>query len=594
MVGRHTRLRVKRKLRVHKKQVVGLGDHANKQLDRHIFRRWHNLKASWRFVAGWIGLILLLIVSVVFQTRALGGFYLAPSPISGGVYSEGIQGSFTNANPIYATSEVDSAVSRLLFSPLLSYDDNNQLTTSLAETWEADARATQFTVTLKPKLVWHDGQPITSDDVVYTFSTIQNPDAKSPLLTSWTGVTIEKINDRIVRFTLPGPYSPFPHSLTTGILPKHVLQKIPAEQLRSTLFNTKNPIGSGPFKWKSVTVSDSKDDRSDTIRLVRFNKYYDGAAKLDGITIRTYQTDEQLKKAVQSKEVITAAGLNLSDKEIDNNYKSIRYNLMSANMLFLNNARPYLADKQLRLALTKAANVSELNSSIGYPAIPVKEPLLKGQIGYDPAYYQSSYNKQEAINILESAGWKINPGEQVRKKNGEPLKLTLVYESNPDFARVVDSLRKMWADIGADLVVNVSQGKDESAQYLSSHDYDVLLYGINIGADPDVYPYWHSSQTDKKSKIHLNLSEYQSKAADKSLEAGRTRVDSVIRASKYKPFLEAWQADAPAIGLYQPQYLYISNQTIYGADAKTINNPSDRFNNVNNWMIDTHRAVIKS
>lgn len=591
MVNRYTRLRVKRKIRTRKKQVVGIGESANKQLDRHIFRRWHNLKTSWRFVAGWMGLLVLLSLAVVFQTRALGSFYLVPTAVSGGVYSEGIVGTFSNANPIYAISGVDAAVSRLVFSPLLTYDEKNQLTGDLAETWEADAKATTYTVKLKPNLVWQDGQPLTADDVVFTYGMIQNPDAKSPLLGSWTGIKIEKVDEKTVRFTLPNAYSPFLHSLTTGIVPAHVLKGVAPEEMRSVSFNAKKPIGSGPFYWKGVTVSASgKPNQSETIKLARFDGYSRGAAKLDSIVIRTYQTNDQLRAAVDTRQVITAAGLSLTDKEISTPLGATSFNLMSANMLFLKNTSPILSDAKVRQALTKATSVPILTNQIGYSVVPVREPLLKGQIGYNDAYHQAGHNSAEAASLFDQAGWLLAPGEKIRKKDGKPLKVKLSYENSPEFSIIANKLQEQWANIGVDLEVEVIEGDDSSLKLVNSHDYDVLLYGINIGPDPDVYAYWHSSQIDNKSPIHLNLSEYSSKVADLALESGRTRIDPVLRAAKYKPFLEAWQKDSPAIGLYQPRYLYVSNQIVYGLDPKTINTPSDRFNDVHLWMVNTVRA----
>ncbi len=591
MVNRYTRLRVRRKIRSRKKQVVGISENANKQLDRHIFRRWHNLKTSWRFVAGWLGLLVLLVVAVAFQTRALGSFYLKATPTEGGVYSEGMVGTFSNANPIYAVSGVDAAVSRLVFSPLLTYDNNNQLTGDLASSWDVDAKAMVYTVKLKPNLTWHDGKPLTADDVVFTYKSIQNPDVKSPLLASWRGVKIEKVDNATVRFTLPTAYSPFLHSLTTGILPAHILKNVAPEQLRSTAFNTKSPIGSGPFKWRGVTIQkDSKTQQTEIIQLSAFNKYSRGAPKLDGVTIHTFQTDDDLQKAVKNKQIITASGLTLQDKEIDVGYYTTSFNLMSADMLFLKNTSPNLSDVKVRQALTKGTNVSALTAEVGYSVIPVRQPILRGQVGYNPAYAQAGFDKAEAAKLLDEAGWKLAPGETVRKKDGVPLKLNLSYETNADFSRIAGALQKQWADIGVELSVDVKQDDKSSLKLVDSHDYDVLLYGINIGPDPDVYAYWHSSQFDKKSPIHLNLSEYSSKQADLALEGGRTRVDAKLRAAKYKPFLEAWQKDAPAIGLYQPRYLYVSNQKIYGLDEKTINAPSDRFNDVYLWMINTERA----
>jgi peptide/nickel transport system substrate-binding protein len=589
MVSRYTRLRVKRKLRTRKKQVVGISETANKQLDRHVFRRWHNLKASWRFVAGWLGLVAILIIAVVFQTRALGSFYLTPTPIAGGVYTEGMVGSFSNANPIYATSEVDSAVSRLVFSPLLTFDKDNQFTGDLAASWTSNAKATEYTVTLKKGLTWHDGKTITSDDVVYTYKTIQNPDAKSPLVGGWTGIKIEKVDELTVKFTLPNAYSPFPYSLTTGILPQHILKNYTAEQLRSATFNIKAPVGSGPFVWKSVNVENiSKDSQSSTIRLVRFEKYNKGAPKLDGITIRTYASDQDAKKALDDKEVITVAGVSIPDNEIKADYSSTSFNLMSADMFFLKTDSPLLSDTKVRQALVSGTNVPNLIQKVGYPAAAVREPLLKGQIGFDPAYYQASFNKDSAKAALDAAGWTLAPNEQIRKKDGKQLKLNLVYEKSAEFSRVVDELQKQWTDLGVALNINVTQDSTETVNYLKSHEYDVLLYGINIGPDPDVFAYWHSSQI--KTGSQLNLADYKSASADMALEAGRTRVDLKLRAAKYKPFLQAWQADAPAIGLYQPRYLYVSNQEVYGLTAKTINSPADRYNDAHLWMINTARS----
>jgi len=591
MTYRYTRLRVRRRMRKRKKQVVGLGESANKQLDRHIFRRWHNFKNAGRFAIGWFGLVVLLIVAVTFQTLSLGKHYLTSNPVAGGVYTEGVVGSFSNASPLYATDDVDTAVSKLLFDSLLTYDDKNQLKGDLAASWTVDGRGTTYTVTLKPNLFWHDGQPLTTDDVVFTYDTIKNPDAKSPLLSSWTGVKIEKVDKRVVKFILPNAYSPFAYALTNGIVPKHILGKYPAEQLRSVSFNTKNPVGSGPFEWKGIVLhGDNNADQTETIQLQRFAKYHDGAPKLDGVAITAYKNEDALRQALQDNKIIAAAGLSFSDKEIDSRYNTFGYSLMSANMIFLRTTSPILSDKMVRQALIKATDVPALSAKIDYPTIPVREPILSSQIGYNPAYEQLGFDKAGAMKLLDDAGWKINGKDQFRTKSGKKLSIKLTYQVNHEFSHIADGLQKQWADVGVELSVDITQNKNDSSKYLDSHEYDALLYGINIGPDPDVYAYWHSSQIDKKSQIHLNLSEYKSAVTDTALEAGRTRTDAKLRAAKYKPFLQAWHNDVPAIGLYQPRYLVASNQHIYNMQQSlTINTPSERFNNVDKWMINTNR-----
>ncbi|HXE10117.1 MAG TPA: hypothetical protein VN554_01700, partial [Verrucomicrobiae bacterium] len=120
---------------------------------------------------------------------------------------------------------------------------------------------------------------------------------------------------------------------------------------------------------------------------------------------------------------------------------------------------------------------------------------------------------------------------------------------------------------------------------LTSHGYDAVLNGIAIGVDPDVFVYWDSSQADVRASHRLNLSEYKSPTADTALEAGRTRIDPALRVIKYKPFLQSWQQDAPAVGLYQPRLLYLTNGPVAGLSDSAISTPTDRFINVQNWEI---------
>ena len=106
-----------------------------------------------------------------------------------------------------------------------------------------------------------------------------------------------------------------------------------------------------------------------------------------------------------------------------------------------------------------------------------------------------------------------------------------------------------------------------------------------------MFAFWHSSQASSRSGSWLNFSEYQSGIADRALEAGRTRDDPAVRAVKYKPFLEAWRNDAPALSLYQPRFLYVARGKIHNFNPKQFNAPSDRYTNVENWMIREGDAI---
>ena len=129
------------------------------------------------------------------------------------------------------------------------------------------------------------------------------------------------------------------------------------------------------------------------------------------------------------------------------------------------------------------------------------------------------------------------------------------------------------------------QKQNDFQNSVADHSYEALLYGISIGSDPDVYVYWNSSQADIRSGNRLNFSEFKNTTADTALEAGRTRRDPAIREVKYRPFLQAWQQEAPALGLFQPRMLYITNGPVFGLTDHSINTPIGRFNNVENWQI---------
>jgi peptide/nickel transport system substrate-binding protein len=437
---KYTRLKLRRDIRARKRKFINFSQIADKQLERHIFKRWHNFKYAVKFASVWIGLVLILMVAVVVQTVQLGNHYLVTRPVAGGVYTEGIIGRFSNANPIYATTDIDTAVSKLLFDSLFTYDSQNNLVGDLAANWGLDDRELVYTVNLKPGIVWHDGQPFTSDDVVFTYQIIQNPDAKSPFLANLSGVTVEKIDSLTIRFTLSNAYAAFPHSLTNGILPYHLLKDVPAVELRSAAFNTKSPVGTGPFEWESVTVDEGR--QTDVIQLSNFDRYHDGQPKLDGVTFKTYPDDKSLLDALASKKVVTAAGLDVADANYDADYELASFNLMSANMLFLKTTSPFLADINVRQALVKATDVPVLLTTIGYPVIPVTEPILNSQIGYNVAYQQLRFNQAAAIQQLESVGWVLPAGEQFRVKNGQQLTISLAYQNKRDFSLLVKLLQE--------------------------------------------------------------------------------------------------------------------------------------------------------
>lgn len=589
MIDRATKLRLRRKYRRRKKQVEFLGERTGEHFDRHIFRRMNSLPGVRRFIFGWFALLTLIAGCVITQTRSLSNYYQTYGPAAGGTYTEGVMGVLTNANPLYAATEVDSAVSRLVFSSLLTTNENGRLVNDLAEKWTVDATGTHYTVTLRKGLKWHDGQPVTSADIVFTYGVIQNPDAKSPLNSSWQGVTIAAKDQYTVEFVLSNALSAFPYSLTNGIVPKHSLADIPVSQMRSAPFNTVNPVGTGPFRWDSVQVNGGDaTNRTQQVVLLPNANYYAGEPKLNRFVIKSYVSEDALRSSFKNHELTAMAGIDSIDsstsREASVNVRNLT--LSSAIMVFLKTTDPLLGDLKIRQALTQATNQKEVLANLGYSALIVTEPLLKNQLGYNPALRQLSYSPDDANRLLDEAGWKRDATGK-RVKDGQPLTVTVTSQSNPEYLRVLDVLKKQWQAVGVQLTERLLSEDEVQRSSLRAHSYQALLYGISIGADPDIFAYWHSSQI----LGGLNLAAYKNATADQALEAGRTRSDEALRVAKYKAFLEAWDKDAPAIGLYQPRFLYVTRGPLYNFTASTITGSSDRYVNVHNWMVRQEKIV---
>lgn len=592
-MGRNRKiLRLPKVIRKRRKNIDELSTVTENTIERHFFRRLSNLSRVKRFVIGWIALMILLLLVGVFQIGFLRSKYQNLYYVPGGTFKEGVLGTYTNANPIYASGSVDSSVSKLIFSGLFAYDSNQKLAPDLAQKMTIDKTEKIYTVTLKPNLYWHDGQPLTSQDVVFTFKTIENPNAKSPLLPSWQGIKVQSKDSRTVIFTLPSSLSSFPDSLTTGIIPKHLLQSVAPDQLRSNDFNTIRPVGSGPFKYDTVEViqKDQTDEKRVQIGLIANDGYYNGIPGIRHYVISAYRDQTELLKAYKSKKVDAISQLGTIRQEYNTDSQTNVYSVPIAGqtMVFFKNSQEILSDPKVRKALVLGANRQKLVESTGQVLKGSNEPLLISQIGYNKKYAQKTGHANVAGKILEGAGWKMDPAKGIRTKKGSELRIKLYGLSTDEYSLVANELKKEWAAIGVGLEINL-QNEEELKDTVSSHSYDVLLSTISIGADPDVFAFWHSSQADVRSKSRLNFSEYKSREADASLEAGRSRSNSKIRAVKYQGFLKAWNQDNPALAIYQPNYTFIVRSPFTGFNNKSLTSPIDRYSDVEKWLIRQQR-----
>jgi peptide/nickel transport system substrate-binding protein len=588
-----TKKRLRRRLRRRQKNALVLGQQADQKIERLLIRRFDRLLSVRRFVALWTSLLLVLILSGIYQARSLSPYYQTLQPVPGGLYTEGLIGNFTNANPMYASGAADTAVSRLVFSGLFKYDNKNNLVGELAHDYKLNESLNRYTVHLKPNLVWQDGYPLTASDVVFTYKTIQNIEAQSPLYSSWQGINVTKLNDLTVNFDLPNALSAFPDSLTNGIVPQHLLKNIPAEQLRSAPFNT-NPIGTGPFEWKFIEVTGSTPEiRQQRISLAANKHFIGGRPKLDGINLITFSDDQHMITAFSDKQINAMSGLENRPDQLssDKNLQTYVTPLTTAVTVFFNNSRSPLSDVNVRRGLILGTDRNQLATIFDEPVQLADSPLLKGQLGYDKTLVEPAYNLEAAGQALDQAGYTRGTDGQ-RAKAGKALTFNLSAQDTSNYTKAAQFLQRSWAKLGVKVQVSYFARDELQSSVIANHDFDALLYGVDIGVDPDVYAYWDSSQAAITSQGHLNLSEYKSAPADQAVEGGRTRADPAVRAVKYKAFLTQWIKDLPAMPLYQPNYIYITRGPVFNYERKSANSSADRFYNVQEWMVRQKRQTI--
>lgn len=547
-------------------------------VEAHVWGRWHQLRLVRRFVLAWGGLLILALAGVAWQVHRLEQSALMLVPKPGGTFVEAEVGQAKLLNPVLPDTPAASDINALVFSGLTKWGPGRKLLPDLAQSWEVSADARTYTFHLRHNVKWHDGVPFTAADVLFTLTAIQNPDSRSPLASSWQGVTAESPDQYTVIYHLPTSYPPFIDSTTQGIVPRHSLESVDPSLLRTAQFN-QQPVGTGPFKISSFQAAAGQ------VTLVANSHYFGGRPKLDRFIFKLYDTPDEALDAYAKQQVTSAGRVVAADQErAEREADLVFYDdaLPSETMVFFNMNDGLVSDHALRQALAEATDRQRLiDQSEPSLATPEDQPILPGQPGYTNAYRTDKFNLAAARSALDADGWKLGRNGW-RSKGGKTLELHMVTVQDPTLQNLANNLAKQWKSIGVKLDVK-AVGLDEFEQsYVKPRNFQLLLFGVSIGPDPDVYAYWHSSQA---SDPGLNISQYKSADADRGLEAGRLKSDTQLRGIKYNSFLKAWDADQPAIVLAAPVYRYGVDASVGGIVAGPIVEPSDRFWNVVQWTV---------
>lgn len=554
-----------------------------KHAHRFVVKRWSNLWEVRRHIAIWVLAVGVLVGATGLQFLWYQQGYRTSAYAVGGTYAEAVQGPLDTLNPIFAQSSAEEAVSELIFSRLLTYDATGNLNYDLAEDMQVSEDQKTYTVRIRPDAQWSDGLSVRARDVVFTVNLLKNPATRSTLQ-GWDTVTVRAVDDRTVSFELPGVYAAFPHALRyLPILPEHLLRSVEPANLRESSYST-NPTGSGPFAFRLLQDVDTSDGR-EVVYLSHNDRYYGGKPKLDRMQLHVYANSDAIARALRTSEVNAASDLSVLTAQDLNAHRFItEYEPINSGVYaLLNTASGVLSDTKVRQALQVGTDTAAIRDALGGVVPALHLPFIEGQLTGDVPG-APAYNTSEAARLLDEAGWRLEG--QSRIKDGQPLTLNMVTTKNPDYEKVLEVLAAQWRALGVSITTSIVDPSDASQNVVQEvfqpRRYDVLLYRLTIGGDPDVYAYWHGSQ----SAQGLNFSNYKNSISNDALESARARTEGDLRNAKYLTFARQWLSDVPAIGLYQATAQYVHTPSVHAIPQDDVLiSEADRYNQVLYWTV---------
>lgn len=503
---------------------------------------------------------------------------VTPTPVAGGRYTEGLIGLPSTLNPLLASTPSERDVTRLLFEGLTWVDGTGQPQPELAESWTASDDGLRYTFRLRRNVTWHDGQPFTASDVLFTVRLVQSPGfpGNPALVMFWRGVRVDIEDPHTVVFTLLEPFAPFPNYASLPILPAHRLHGVLAEDLAMDPFSL-DPVGTGPFRL----VSFSHTERM--VLLARYEDYWARQPYLDEVQFRFYDSVEELLSAFRNKEIDSAGVLpwEVVARGTDLGADARIYAPLLAGMtaLFLNQQTQFFSDLRVRQAILLGVDRESLVRQVfqgqaepGAGPIPIS--LWAFHAPVPPA------DRERARELLQAAGWSDTNGDGILDSGGVAFRFTLfVNQDDAQRVAVANVVASQLSLLGIEATVQpVPPATLREA--LLERQYSAAVFGwVPMVGDPDCFELWHSSQADNG----LNVSGLRNQTVDTLLLQARRTTDQQQRRSLYVEFQRVFVELAPAVVLYYPRYFFAVRGNIGGVQPVPMIQPSDRLHWVPEW-----------
>lgn len=547
----------------------------------------------------WQILIVILALGAIgvilaSQKQELPALPIEVQPITGGVYSEALVGSPGRLNPVLDFhNPPDRDVNRLLYSSLVSFDSRGLAQLDLGESMGISRDGEIYNFYLRPDAIWHDGQPVTSEDVLFTVELLRTDSIPIPddVKSLWNAVEVVALDKYMVQFRLPEPYSPFMDYLAFKILPEHLLGHLTAEEIVEADFNL-NPIGSGPYRFDGFIV---EDDQIVGLTLLAFPDYYGEAAFIDQVIFRYYPDSRAALAAYQADEVL---GISYVSTDVlieclqESNLNTYTGRLPQITMIFLNLDNPeipFFQESSIRHALMMGLNRQRMiDTLLEGQAIIADGPVFPESWAYYPEIERVRYDPENAINILREEGFTIPAeGGDVRAKDGDYFAFSMLYPDTPEHKTLAEAIQQDWAKLGIEVELDAVPYDEMISDYLDQRIYQAALVDLNLAftPDPDPYPFWHQSQITGGQ----NYAKWDDRRASEYLEQARVTADLVNRERMYRNFQVRFIQEMPALPLFFPVYTYAVDSQVQGLSMGPLFDSSDRFATITSWFLRAER-----
>ncbi len=438
-----------------------------------------------------------------------------------------------NLNPLTGKDVYNSWILGFVFESLLERDpDTLEFKPLLAESYNVSDDGLEITYELKEDIYFSDGEPITTDDIVFTYQTIMNPKVDAArLATYYKDIDrVEKIDDKQVKFIMKRKY--FKSIEFTGgmlILPEHVYSFEKATEFNQRI---SNPVGSGPYKFQEWNVGKE-------IVLTKNENYWKTPTHINKIVFRFITNQIAALQSLKSKNVdymnLTSEQYSdlIKDDKFVSDFHVLSYwtPLNGYNYIGWNQDTPYFNDRKVRLAMTHLIDREKINEHLlkGLGKIVTGPFYIKGKQS-NPEIEPWPYDPQKAKKLLEDAGWIDTDNDGLRDKNGIPFKFKFMITSAGGLAEnIAKVIKDEFAKVGIQMDIDTYEWS-VFEERLNQRNYDAVTLGWSGSVENDPYQIWHSSQIKGRGSNYVG---FDNPEADRLIEEARRTLDEDKRNKMY-------------------------------------------------------------